>query len=84
MGCLPRSALFLVTESHSLTPSPHLVVLRESLSGRANFHLTFKCHRLKRRKMKSGDAGVKNDILTPGGEKKVLRISKKEFILKAL
>ncbi|GKE83577.1 hypothetical protein Tco_1557319, partial [Tanacetum coccineum] len=29
-----------------------------------------RCHWFKRRKMKSGDAGVKNGILTPGGEKK--------------
>ncbi|GJY86443.1 ribonuclease H-like domain-containing protein [Tanacetum coccineum] len=31
MGCLPRSALFLVTESHSLTRSLNSFVLRESL-----------------------------------------------------
>ncbi|GKF71502.1 hypothetical protein Tco_0207616 [Tanacetum coccineum] len=31
MGCLPRSALFLVTESHSLTRSPNSFVLGESL-----------------------------------------------------
>ncbi|GJU58804.1 hypothetical protein Tco_1236570 [Tanacetum coccineum] len=29
-----------------------------------------RCRRFKRIKMKSGDAGVKNGILTPGGEKK--------------
>nr|GEW30498.1 hypothetical protein [Tanacetum cinerariifolium] len=31
MGCLPQSALFLVTESHSLTRSPHSFVYGESL-----------------------------------------------------
>ncbi|GKB71201.1 hypothetical protein Tco_0932613 [Tanacetum coccineum] len=50
-GCLPRSALFLVTESHSLTRSLNSFVLRES-----------KWNWLKI-KMKSRDAGVKNEIL---------------------
>ncbi|GJX67900.1 hypothetical protein Tco_0303627 [Tanacetum coccineum] len=51
MGCLPRSALFLVTESHSLTRSLNSFVLRES-----NWNWL-------KRKMKSRDARVKNEVL---------------------
>ncbi|GKA82133.1 hypothetical protein Tco_0788881, partial [Tanacetum coccineum] len=64
MGYLPRSALFLVTESLSLIRSLNSFVLRER-----------KWNWLKR-KMKSRDARIKNEVLTPKRENKrrILRV----------
>ncbi|GJY72901.1 hypothetical protein Tco_0477332 [Tanacetum coccineum] len=45
-------------------------VCGDETRGRANFHRIFRCHRLYGIETISGDAGVKNDILTPEGERK--------------
>ncbi|GKC61107.1 hypothetical protein Tco_1088705 [Tanacetum coccineum] len=67
MGCLPRSALFLVTESHSLTRSLNSFVFTES-----------KWNWLKR-KMKSKDARIKNEVLTSEREnnRRILGVGEK-------
>ncbi|GJV56733.1 hypothetical protein Tco_0415586 [Tanacetum coccineum] len=79
MGCLPRSALFLVTESHSLTRSPNSFVLGDETSGKKQNSLKHLMQTALRRKLKSEDAGVKNGVLIPEGEKKVHMMSKKDL-----